>query len=100
MRSGAYVAGLAAYLDPDDEVQLVDEHVQTLDWDDEPGRHVYFLDDHLFDNPRFGEALFAGMKGMSRVFQGASTVNAILQTDLIERPLGPRCGACSSASRR
>lgn len=50
-----------------------------------PGRHVYFLDDHLFGNRRFAEALFAGMEGMGRLFQGASTVNAILQTDLIER---------------
>jgi len=29
-----------------------------------PGHHLYFLDDHLFGNPRFAEALFDGMKGM------------------------------------
>lgn len=29
-----------------------------------PGRHVYFLDDHLLGNPRFAAALFAGMRGM------------------------------------
>ena len=50
-----------------------------------PGRHVYFLDDHLLGNPRFAAELFAGMRGMGRVFQGASTVNALLQGDLIEQ---------------
>ena len=49
-----------------------------------PGRHVYFLDDHLLGNPRFARALFDGMRGMGRVFQGASTVDAILRSDLIE----------------
>ena len=29
-----------------------------------PGHHLYFLDDHLFGNPRFAEALFDGMAGM------------------------------------
>jgi radical SAM superfamily enzyme YgiQ (UPF0313 family) len=50
-----------------------------------PGRHLYFLDDHLLGDRRFGEALFAGMKGMRRVFQGAATVDSILRGDLIER---------------
>ncbi len=50
-----------------------------------PGRHLYFLDDHLFGNRRFAEAFFSGLRGMGRVFQGASTVGAILQGDLIER---------------
>ena len=36
-----------------------------------PGRHLYFLDDHLFGNPRFAAALFDGMRGMGRLFQGA-----------------------------
>jgi radical SAM superfamily enzyme YgiQ (UPF0313 family) len=43
-----------------------------------PGKHLYFLDDHLFGNRRFAEALFDGMAGMGRVFQAASTVDAIL----------------------
>ena len=30
------LAGLAGYLDPDVEVELVDEHVQPLDWNDDP----------------------------------------------------------------
>jgi radical SAM superfamily enzyme YgiQ (UPF0313 family) len=50
-----------------------------------PGRHLYFLDDHLLGNRRFAESFFAGMEGMGRVFQGASTVQSILQGDLIER---------------
>ncbi len=49
-----------------------------------PGRHLYFLDDHLFGNPRFARDLFRGMKGMGRVFQGAATVDSILSDDLIE----------------
>lgn len=50
-----------------------------------PGRHLYFLDDHLLGHQRFAAALFAGMKGMDRVFQGASTIDAILRGDGIER---------------
>jgi radical SAM superfamily enzyme YgiQ (UPF0313 family) len=50
-----------------------------------PGRHLYFLDDHLLGDRRFGEALFEGMKSMRRVFQGAATVDSILRGDLIER---------------
>jgi radical SAM superfamily enzyme YgiQ (UPF0313 family) len=50
-----------------------------------PGRHLYFLDDHLFGNQRFAAALFAGMRGMGRIFQGAATVDSILRGDLVER---------------
>lgn len=50
-----------------------------------PGRHLYFLDDHLLGNQKFAAALFEGMKGMNRVFQGASTVDAVLRGDLIEK---------------
>jgi radical SAM superfamily enzyme YgiQ (UPF0313 family) len=50
-----------------------------------PGRHLYFLDDHLLGDRRFAESLFAGMKGMGRLFQGAATVDSILRGDLIER---------------
>src|SRR2546426_6593867 len=49
-----------------------------------PGRHLYFLDDHLLGNSRFARQLFRGMKGMGRVFQGAATVDSILRDDLIE----------------
>ena len=50
-----------------------------------PGKHLYFLDDHLLGNSKFSSALFQGMRGMNRVFQGASTVDAILRGDLIEQ---------------
>jgi radical SAM superfamily enzyme YgiQ (UPF0313 family) len=50
-----------------------------------PGRHVYFLDDHLFGNARFAGALFEGMRGMGRVWQAAGTVKAVLQPGLLEQ---------------
>jgi radical SAM superfamily enzyme YgiQ (UPF0313 family) len=50
-----------------------------------PGRHLYFLDDHLLGDRRFAEALFEGMRGMRRLFQGAATVDSVLRGDLIER---------------
>src|SRR5258707_409646 len=34
-----------------------------------PGRHLYFLDDRLFGDVRFAEALFEGMRGLRRVWQ-------------------------------
>lgn len=49
-----------------------------------PGRHLYFLDDHLFGNPHFARALFAGMRGMGRVWQSAGTVNSVLKPGLLE----------------
>jgi len=49
-----------------------------------PGRHLYFLDDHLLGDRRFARALFDGMRGMGRVFQGAATVDSILRDDTIE----------------
>jgi radical SAM superfamily enzyme YgiQ (UPF0313 family) len=58
-----------------------------------PGRHLYFLDDHLFGNRRFATALFDGMRGMGRLWQAAGTVNAILLPGLLERAVvaGLRC---------
>ncbi len=50
-----------------------------------PGRHLYFLDDHLLGNPKFAEELFEGMMGMNRVFQGAATIDSILNGNLIEK---------------
>ena len=49
-----------------------------------PGKHLYFLDDHLLGNRRFSRELFTGMIGMDRVFQGAATVDSILRDDVIE----------------
>ena len=50
-----------------------------------PGRHLYFLDDHLFGNPHFASALFEGMRGMGRLWQAAGTVNSVLQPKLLEK---------------
>jgi radical SAM superfamily enzyme YgiQ (UPF0313 family) len=50
-----------------------------------PGRHLYFLDDHLFGDRRFATALFDGMRGMGRLWQAAGTVNAVLAPGLLER---------------
>jgi radical SAM superfamily enzyme YgiQ (UPF0313 family) len=55
-----------------------------------PGRHLYFLDDHLFGDVRFAAALFDGMKGMGRLWQAASTVQAILRPGLLEKAVA--CG--------
>jgi radical SAM superfamily enzyme YgiQ (UPF0313 family) len=63
--------------------QKVDDALAEIDR--LPGSHLYFLDDHLLGNQRFAEGLFEGMKGMNRVFQGASTVDAILRGNLIEK---------------
>lgn len=62
--------------------QQVDDALAEIDR--LPGRHLYFLDDHLLGNARFASGLFEGMKGMNRVFQGASTIDAILRGNLIE----------------
>ena len=50
-----------------------------------PGRHLYFLDDHLLGNPRFAAALFDGMRGMGRLWQAAGTVNSVLAPALLEK---------------
>lgn len=50
-----------------------------------PGRHLYFLDDHLFGHPPFAAALFEGMRGMGRVWQAAATIQSILQPGLLEK---------------
>lgn len=63
--------------------QRVDEALAEIDR--LPGRHLYFLDDHLLGDRRFAETLFDGMRGMGRLFQGAATVDSVLRGDLIER---------------
>ncbi|MES9973192.1 MAG: radical SAM protein, partial [Candidatus Thiodiazotropha sp.] len=50
-----------------------------------PGRHLYFLDDHLLGHRYFASQLFEGMRGMGRLFQGAATVDSVLRGDLIEK---------------
>jgi len=61
--------------------QSVDRSLEEID--SLPGRHLYFLDDHLFGNPKFARSLFAGMRGMGRLWQAAGTVQSILSPDLI-----------------
>jgi radical SAM superfamily enzyme YgiQ (UPF0313 family) len=63
--------------------QRVDDALAEIDR--LPGRHLYFLDDHLFGDRRFATALFDGMGGMGRLFQGAATVDSILRGDLVDR---------------
>lgn len=55
-----------------------------------PGRHLYFLDDHLFGQPAFAAALFDGMRGMERLWQAAGTVDAVLRPGLLEKAVA--CG--------
>jgi radical SAM superfamily enzyme YgiQ (UPF0313 family) len=55
-----------------------------------PGRHLYFLDDHLFGAPRFAAALFDGMRGMGRLWQAAGTVTSVLAPHLLEKAVA--CG--------
>lgn len=50
-----------------------------------PGRHLYFLDDHLLGHPRFASSLFDGMQGMGRLWQAAGTVQSILRPRLVEK---------------
>ena len=63
--------------------QRVDEILTEIDR--LPGKHLYFLDDHMLGNPRLASELFDEMQGMNRVFQGATTVSSILQGNLIEK---------------
>jgi radical SAM superfamily enzyme YgiQ (UPF0313 family) len=55
-----------------------------------PGRHLYFLDDHLLGNARFAAALFQGMRGMGRLWQAAGTVQSVLRPGLLEQAV--ECG--------
>jgi len=61
--------------------QRVDDALAEIDR--LPGKHLYFLDDHLLGNVKFTGSLFEGMRGMNRVFQGAATVDSILRGNLI-----------------
>jgi radical SAM superfamily enzyme YgiQ (UPF0313 family) len=59
------------------DTQTVDDALAEIDR--LPSRHLHFLDDHLFGNPRFAMALFDGMTGMGRLWQ-AGTVKAVIET--------------------
>lgn len=62
--------------------QLVDDALSEIER--LPGKHLYFLDDHLLGNSKFASNLFEGMRGMNRVFQAAATVDSVLRGNLIE----------------
>lgn len=66
--------------------QSVDQALTEIDR--LPGRHLFFLDDHLFGNPGFAAELFNGMRGMGRLWQAAATVSAVLKPGLLERAVG------------
>jgi radical SAM superfamily enzyme YgiQ (UPF0313 family) len=65
--------------------QRVDDALKEIDR--LPGRHLYFLDDHIFGDRRFCSSLFAGMNGMGRIWQAAGTVSSVLETRLKPRLL-------------
>jgi len=46
---------------------------------------VFFLDDHLFGDPRFASDLFDGMRGMGRLWQAAGTVTSVLRGKLLSK---------------
>ncbi|HJS28764.1 MAG TPA: radical SAM protein [Anaerolineales bacterium] len=69
-------------------VQAVDEALAEIER--LPGKHLYFLDDHLFGNARFASALFEGMRGMGRLWQAAGTVQSVLRPGLLE--MAVECG--------
>ncbi|HQO58593.1 MAG TPA: radical SAM protein [Candidatus Omnitrophota bacterium] len=56
------------------------DEIEQFQW-----RHVYFLDDNLFADPRFAAELFDGMRPMNRVWQAAGTVQAVLNETLLEK---------------
>ena len=64
-------------------VQAVDTALAAIE--NLPGRHLFFLDDHLFGNRKFASELFEGMIGMGRVWQAAGTIRAVLEPDLLEK---------------
>lgn len=63
--------------------QQVDDALAEIDR--LPGKHLYFLDDHLFGNERFAAALFGGMRGMGRLWQAAGTVQSVLRPNVLEK---------------
>ncbi len=64
--------------------QPVDEALTEIDR--LPGRHLYFVDDNLFGETRFIDALLDGMRGMGRLWQAAATVQTVLsRPDLIRK---------------
>ena len=80
------LATLAGYLDPDDDVTISDEHVESLAADDAPDLvviQVYITSSATHGLPR---RCSMAMRGMGRLWQAAGTVKAVLeQPGLLER---------------
>ncbi len=72
-----FKGGKSFYTQPVDEALAEIERL--------PGRHLYFLDDHLFGQPQFASALFDGLTGMGRLWQAAGTVQSVLAPGLVEK---------------
>ncbi len=72
-----YKGGKSFYTQPVDDALAEIERL--------PGKHLYFLDDHIFGHEAFAGELFEGMKGMGRVWQAAATVQSILKPGLLEK---------------
>jgi radical SAM superfamily enzyme YgiQ (UPF0313 family) len=72
-----YKGGKSFYTQPVDDALAEIERL--------PGKHLYFLDDHIFGHEAFAAELFEGMKGMGRVWQAAATVQSILKPGLLEK---------------
>ncbi len=81
-KDGFFAGGRSFY------VRAVDEALAEIER--LPGRHLYFLDDHLFGNVPFASALFDGMRGMGRLWQAAGTVDSVLRPGLLEKAVA--CG--------
>ncbi|ADL52979.1 B12-binding domain-containing radical SAM protein [Clostridium cellulovorans] len=61
------------------KVDRVLEEIESM-----KGKHLYFLDDNIFANKKLSRQIFKEMRGMNKYFQGAITVDSILQDDTIE----------------
>ncbi len=81
-KDGFFSGGRSFYVQQVDEALVEIERL--------PGRHLYFLDDHLFGHPAFAGALFDGMRGMGRLWQAAGTVDSVLRPGLLEKAVA--CG--------
>ena len=81
-KDGFFSGGRSFYVQPVEDALAEIERL--------PGRHLYFLDDHLFGHPAFAAALFEGMRGMGRLWQAAATVDAVLRPGLLEKAVA--CG--------
>ena len=49
-----------------------------------PGRHLFFLDDNIFGNRSFAYDLFRQMRSLKRIWQGAATLKAVLDEELLD----------------